>query len=304
VSNRKPSSSGRPRRIPLFKGILWGAALVLILYGFFFGYFFLQGDKSPRYGDGPPFEEPKSRVSGESPSPKPVPPQEPPPPRQHRGLPKIAIVIDDLGYDRNTTLGFISLDAALTLSFLPNAPHSRELALLAKEKGHEVLLHLPMEPYNYPQTDPGAGALLVSMDPETIRRTVEKDISDFPFVSGANNHMGSRFTEHRDQMAPVFAALKKRNLFFLDSLTTPHSAGPDLAREWGVPYIQRNIFLDNEVNEEYIQHQLEKLIESARAKGRSVGSGHPYPLSLKVLREILPGIRQKVELVKLSELIQ
>ncbi|MBI5583206.1 MAG: divergent polysaccharide deacetylase family protein [Deltaproteobacteria bacterium] len=280
----------------------------MILYGIFFGYFFLKGDKSPQSSDGLLFEEPKVRVSEEIPPSKPIPPGEPPlsppPLLPRRELPKIAIVIDDLGYDRDTSLGFITLDAALTLSFLPNAPHSRELALLAKEKGREVLLHLPMEPYNYPQTDPGPGALLVSMDPETIRQTVEKNISDFPFVSGANNHMGSRFTENKDKMAPVFSILKKRNLFFMDSLTTPHSAGLDLAREWGVPYIQRNIFLDNEVNEETIKQQLEKLIGSARTKGRAVGSGHPYPLALKVLRESLPGIRKKADLVKLSELIQ
>jgi polysaccharide deacetylase 2 family uncharacterized protein YibQ len=142
------------------------------------------------------------------------------------------------------------------------------------------------------------------MDPETIRRIVKKDLSDFPFVSGANNHMGSRFTENRDKMAPVFAALKEKNLFFMDSLTTSHSAGPALAREWGVPYIQRDIFLDNDVNEDYIKQQLKKLLESAQSKGYSVGSGHPYPQALKVLREVLPGMRQKAELVNLSQLIQ
>jgi hypothetical protein len=231
-------------------------------------------------------------------------PERPPLPPLSSGLPKIAIVIDDLGYDRDTTLGFIALEAPLTLAFLPNAPHSRELALLAKEKGREVILHLPMEPYNYPRTDPGPGALLVSMDPETIRRTVEKELSAFPFVVGANNHMGSRFTENRDSLAAVFSVLREKKLFFLDSLTTPHSAVPALAREWGVPYIQRNIFLDNEVREDNIKLQLEKLLQSAQTKGRAVGSGHPYPLSLKVLQEALPGLRQKATLVKITELIQ
>lgn len=304
MSRKKPTSSGRLRRIPLFTGVLWGAALALILSGIFFGYFFLVGDQPPKTDRRPLFEEPKSREPGDIPAPKPLVPERPSQQPPRPGLPRIAIVIDDLGYDRETSLGFIALDAPLTLSFLPNAPHSRELALLAKEKGREVLLHLPMEPYNYPQTDPGPGALLVSMDPETIRRTVERDLAAFPFVAGANNHMGSRFTENRAKMDPVFSVLKEKKLFFLDSLTTPRSAVPDLAREWGVPYIQRNIFIDNEVNENSIKQQLDKLLQSARANGRSVGSGHPYPLALKVLRETLPDLRQKAQIVKLSELIQ
>jgi polysaccharide deacetylase 2 family uncharacterized protein YibQ len=105
-------------------------------------------------------------------------------------------------------------------------------------------------------------------------------------------------------MDPVFSVLKEKKLYFLDSLTTPRSAVPDLAREWGVPYIQRNIFIDNEVNENSIKQQLDKLLQSARANGHSVGSGHPYPLALKVLRETLPDLLQKAQIVKLSELIQ
>lgn len=304
MSRKKPTSSGRLRRIPLFTGVLWGAALALILSGIFFGYFFLVGDQDPKTGRGPLFEEPSSRTRGDIPAPKLLVPERPSHPPPPTGLHRIAIVIDDLGYDRDISRGFIALDAPLTLAFLPHAPHSRELAQLAKEKGREVLLHLPMEPHNYPQTDPGPGALLVSMDAETIRRTLERDLSAFPFVSGANNHMGSRFTENREKMDPVFSVLKEKKLYFLDSLTTPRSAVPDLAREWGVPYIQRTIFLDNEVNEDSIKHQLDKLLQSARANGHSVGSGHPYPLSLKVLRETLPDLRQKVQIVNLSELIQ
>lgn len=115
--------------------------------------------------------------------------------------------------------------------------------------------------------------------------------------------MGSRFTENREKMALVLESLKKRKLFYLDSLTTPHSVVPTLARDLGIKYLQRNVFLDNEVAEEPIQRQLEKLVQVAQTRGSSVGCGHPYPVLLQVLRDQLPSLKKNVELVPLSNLI-
>ncbi len=219
-------------------------------------------------------------------------------------LHKIAIVIDDLGYDRHIAQEFIDLQAPLTLSFLPQAPHAKEMALLAREKGKEIILHLPMEPLDYPRTNPGPGALLLSMSAAEIMHIVDNDFKEFPFVPGANNHMGSRFTENREKMAVVLESLKKRNLFFLDSLTTPQSVVPSLAKDLGVKYLQRNVFLDNEIAEGPIRQQLEKLIRLAQTREFAVGSGHPYPLLLQVMREQLPSIKSRVEIVSLSKLIK
>ena len=97
---------------------------------------------------------------------------------------KIAIVIDDLGYDRPIAQEFIDLQAPLTLSFLPQAPHAKEMALLAREKGKETLLHLPMEPLDYPRTNPGPGALLLSMSANEILQIIDNDFKEFPFVTG------------------------------------------------------------------------------------------------------------------------
>ena len=165
-------------------------------------------------------------------------------------------------------------------------------------------MHLPMEPFDYPRTNPGPGALLLFMSANEIIQIINNDFNKFPFVLGANNHMGSRFTENREKMAVVLESLKKRNLFFLDSFTTSRSVVPSLAEDLGVKYLQRNIFLDNEVAEGPIRQQLEKLIQVAQARGSAVGCGHPYPLLLQVFRDQFPYLKNKVEIVSLSKLIK
>ncbi|HSO72521.1 MAG TPA: divergent polysaccharide deacetylase family protein [Thermodesulfobacteriota bacterium] len=219
-------------------------------------------------------------------------------------LPKIAIGIDDLGYDRPIAQECIDFQAPLTLSFLPQAPHAKEMALLASKKGKETLLHLPMEPLDFPKTNPGPGALFLSMSATEITQIIDNDFNEFYFVQGANNHMGSRFTENREKMAVVFESLKKRGLFFLDSLTTAQSVVPAVAEDLGLKYLQRNIFLDNEVAEGPIKQQLERLIQVAQARGFAIGVGHPYPLLLQIIRDRLPYLKDKVEIVSLSELIK
>ncbi len=137
-----------------------------------------------------------------------------------------------------------------------------------------------------------------------IIQIIDNDFNMFPFVQGANNHMGSRFTEDREKMKVVLESLKKRDLFFLDSLTTAHSVVPSVAEELGVKYLQRNVFLDNEVAEGPIRQQLEKLVQVAHARGFAVGCGHPYPLLLQVIRDQLPSLKNKVEIVSLSKLMK
>ena len=277
-----------------------GLILVLTAIG---GYYFWKNFLKPAPVAELPFEEAAPRPAKDLPPPQRLPPRPETPDKPALELPKIAIVIDDLGYDRSIAQEFIELPVPLTLSFLPQAPYAREMAVLAREKGKETLLHLPMEPLNYPQSNPGPGALLLSMSENEIKQITDDNFREFPFVTGANNHMGSRFTENREKMAVVLESIKKRNLFYLDSLTTSHSIVPALAADLGIKYLQRNIFLDNEVAEEPIRQQLEKLIQVAQARGFSVGCGHPYPLLLQVLREQLPYLRTKVELVSLSNLI-
>jgi uncharacterized protein len=222
---------------------------------------------------------------------------------QANGLPIVVIVIDDLGYQRQLALDFIELDAPLTFSFLPQAPFAEELVLLAHQKGKVTLLHLPMEPKEYPQVNPGPKALLTGMSNEEIRNILETDLDAFPQVAGVNNHMGSRFTEDRDKMTLVLTLIKKRNLFFLDSRTTPYSAILPLASQMGVKAVQRDIFLDNIVEADAIRGQLELLIRLAQERGFAVACGHPYPQTLQAIKEKMPELQEKVHLVPLSKLL-
>lgn len=303
VPLRKKTSPEKKRRIPLYQGILvlFGLTLIFSIIG---GYFFWKNYLNPRPVPELPYEELEPRPPKEIFIPQAPPSRPETAVKPKLEFPKIAIVIDDLGYDRPIAQEFIDFQAPLTLSFLPQAPHAKEMALLAREKGKETLLHLPMEPLDYPGTNPGPGALLLSMSSNEILQIINNDFNNFPFVRGANNHMGSRFTENREKMAVVLESLKKRDLFFLDSLTTAHSVVPSLAEDLGVKYLQRNIFLDNEVAEEPIRQQLEKLIQVAQARGFAVGCGHPYPVLLQVFREQFPDLKNKVEIVSLSKLVK
>jgi uncharacterized protein len=214
----------------------------------------------------------------------------------------VAIVIDDLGYQRQLTLDFIALDIPLTLSFLPQAPFARELANNAFQKGKEILLHLPMEPKSYPQADPGPGALLQGMTDDEIQQILKKDLDAFPLVAGVNNHMGSRFTEDTEKMTVVLRIIKERNLFFFDSRTSPHSVAHSVASQLGVRVIGRDIFLDNIAKDEAIGLQLDRLIRLAQERGLAVACGHPHPQTLRAIKEKIPELRDKVRLVSLSRL--
>ncbi len=215
----------------------------------------------------------------------------------------VAIVIDDLGYQRQMAMDFIEVDAPLTLSFLPQAPFSGELVRQADKKGKEILLHLPMEPKEFPQINPGPKALLIHMSNEEIRTILENDLDAFPQAAGVNNHMGSRFTEDRNKVTLVLTTIKKRKLFFLDSRTTPNSAILPLASQIGVKAIERDIFLDNNLDKNAIRGQLDLLVRLAQDRGFAVASGHPYLQTLQAIREKMPELKEKVHLVFISNLL-
>ena len=217
--------------------------------------------------------------------------------------PRIAIIIDDLGYDSELAFSFIQLGLPLTFSLLPSAPFTERIAREASETGYELMLHLPMEPKNYPSVNPGPGALLLSMDEDEIRQVLDKNLRQIPEVSGVNNHMGSAFTEDRDRIRVVLKELKKRNLFYIDSRTTNNSAGFKLASEMGVPVAGRSVFLDNDIAHEAIKIQMERLLNLARHSGTAIGIAHPYKETLKILEEYSSRIKTDFRVVPVSELV-
>lgn len=220
---------------------------------------------------------------------------------------KIAILIDDIGYDFKVLNELITMDAPLTFAVLPHYPHSRDAARTLHEKSKEILLHLPMEPHAYPDEQPGAGALLLKMSVDEIGKQVNKDIAAVPFVSGVNNHMGSRFMEDEAKLSTVFNQLKKKNLFFVDSRTTPATKAKEIATLSGVPFISRKILIDSEHNYRATLQNLIKLREMAQHENSEpvLVIGHPYPETIQTLRKALPVLKaQGVLIVPVSHLVK
>lgn len=223
------------------------------------------------------------------------------------GSPRIAIVIDDFGYNESATaLGFVGLDAPITCSVLPYCPHTRAVAEAAHRSGKQVLLHMPMEPEGYPERDPGEDALMVGQSVREIRALVEAALAEVPHAVGVNNHMGSAFIQKRRSMRAVMETLKEHDLFFLDSMTTPLSVGYAEAERAGVPAARNAVFLDSGLDEGNgvdIAARMLDLESSARRHGSIVAIGHPKPETLRILRRMIPEMQARgVEFVYVSEL--
>jgi hypothetical protein len=215
-----------------------------------------------------------------------------------------AIVIDDLGSDLMAARPFCELEMPITLAVLPYQRYSRQVVTEAARYGKEVILHMPMEPRGYPAVNPGAGALLLEMDREALQAEVAQQLDALPGCVGVSNHMGSVFTESEEPMRWVMSVLAERSLFFLDSLTTPHSAAWRAAVSVGVPVAQRTHFLDEDRNEDAIVRRLCGLVDSAVDQGVAIGIAHPSAETLAALPKVAAAFEVKgVRLVPVSELL-
>jgi len=216
----------------------------------------------------------------------------------------IAVVIDDLGVDRARALKTIALSGPLTLSMMTYASDLPGLVAQARKAGHEVMAHLPMEPVS-PKENPGPGALRVNMDAAAIRSTIAADLDGWSGYVGVNNHMGSKFTKDRQRMDILMEELRARGLLWLDSKTIGDSAGPAAARAAGVPYLERDVFLDNEGTVEAVTAQLEQLVATAKARGTAIGIGHPHDATITALRQWLPQLAERgIVLVPITEILK
>lgn len=207
------------------------------------------------------------------------------------GKPAIAIVIDDMGVDRKRSNRAVSLPAPLTLAWLPYAHELPAQARAARAAGHELMLHLPMEPSG--AADPGPQALRVSLDKGEILRRTKMALDSFDGYVGVNNHMGSRFTADSAAMAPVLGEIARRGLLWLDSRTTAKSAGLTLAREFQMPFAGRDIFLDNEMTVPAVRGQLAKTEQVARKQGYAIAIGHPHDATIDALASWMPDVQKR-----------
>lgn len=218
--------------------------------------------------------------------------------------PRLAIIVDDMGDNLAAAQQLLAIDLPLTFSVLPEEPDTNRIATLIHARGHEVMIHIPMEPLAYPRISPGRNALYVNLSAAEIRRRFADYLKKVPFAVGCNNHMGSRFTESRRGMKIVAALIKKAGLFFIDSLTTPRSVAFAEVRRDGVPAAVRDRFLDNVQDVDRISAQIRSLAELALRQGHAIGICHPHPATIAALRREAPFLRHEgIDLVPVSQLL-
>jgi polysaccharide deacetylase 2 family uncharacterized protein YibQ len=215
---------------------------------------------------------------------------------------RLAIIIDDLGPAEGLTRKAIALPRPLTLAFLPYARDLPQLTAAARARGHEIFLHLPMEPVGSP--DPGPNAILVDLEPDEFRRRLNWAFNRMPLATGLNNHMGSRATADPEVMLKVLQEVRRRGLNFVDSRTSPLSVADGLAAQLQIPHVARDVFLDNNPTTGAILVQLTLAERLARQQGHAVAIGHPYPATLAVLAKWLPEAEVRgIRIVRAQDLI-
>lgn len=206
--------------------------------------------------------------------------------------PMIAIVLDDVGVNKPDAELALDLPAPITLSMMTYADGVADLAAKAHARGHELMLHVPMQPVN-PKVDPGPNALLVNLSPDELKRRLDWGLDRFSGFIGINNHMGSRFTQDDAGMRVVMHELQSRGLLFLDSRTISNSVGERVASEMGVPHIGRDVFLDDDMSAESVTRQLALTERIAAKQGYVVAIGHPHPTTVAVLKKWMVEAKQR-----------
>jgi polysaccharide deacetylase 2 family uncharacterized protein YibQ len=207
------------------------------------------------------------------------------------GRPMIAVVVDDMGLDRRRSARALELPGPLTLAFMSYAQDLPAQTSEARRRGHELMVHVPMEPTGR-SANPGPNALFTSLSTDEVLRRLETNLAAFDGYVGINNHMGSRFTSDPPAITPVLQELKSRGLLFIDSRTGP-SVAADIAKSLELPHASRDVFIDHDVSASAVAESLRKLEAIARRSGHAIGIGHPKDETLNQLARWLPGLEAK-----------
>jgi len=221
------------------------------------------------------------------------------------GPARVAIIIDDLGYQLGAGRRAIALPGPVAFAVLPGTPRAATLARWAHDRGKEVLLHLPLQANTDDNNDELIGIDL-DMSRERLATTFAAALSSVPYVIGVNGHKGSLLTRHPGHMQWLMEEIRAREgLFFVDSYTTAHSVALQMATEAGISALRRDVFLDPDPSPETVVRQFERMKVLARKRGFVVAIGHPYEATLALLEEELPKLgEQGIELVRISELVK
>lgn len=216
---------------------------------------------------------------------------------------KVAIVLDDWGYNRNNLEILRLIEYPLTLAVLPNLAYSKEISQEAHGLNKEIILHLPMEPQASEKVRLEEDTIMTQMPRDKILAILDKDLENLSYAVGVSNHMGSKLTQDEKAIKIIFEEFKEKRLFFLDSMTSK-SVCKRVAENLGVRFVGRSVFLDNNLNEDYIDKQMRLLVKKAKIKGSAVGIGHDRKITLETLKKLMPELEKEegVQFVFVSEL--
>ena len=221
------------------------------------------------------------------------------------GKGELAILVDDMGSSIQEARSLAAIGLPISFAIIPGLRADRQVAAIAAEMGIEILLHIPMQSKEYPKRRLESNGLLLEHDNDELRRRMQGYFEQVPGAVGANNHMGSGFTEYADRMRVVLGMLKERNLFFIDSITTPQTTGLQVAAELKMRKSRRDVFLDNQQEEGYIRGQLAQAVVKARKNGQALAICHPHPTTISTLSKALPELKQQgITLVPVSKLVR
>ncbi|HEY6839129.1 MAG TPA: divergent polysaccharide deacetylase family protein [Geobacteraceae bacterium] len=253
----------------------------------------------PRPVETPPVQKALSTAA------QPVAPPVKPQPKKIVGSGNVAIIIDDMGTSVQEVRELMAIKVPLTFSIIPGLARVKEVDAEAHAKGYQVMVHMPMEPQGYPRQRMEQNGLLLSQSDTEVSQRVNDYFRAVPHAAGANNHMGSRFTEDKAKMRVVLGILKGKGVFFVDSKTSPRSLGYPLARGMGIETASRDVFLDNVQDSAAIRRQLDQLAAMARKNGGAIGICHPHKATIQTLAAALPEMKkQGITFVSASELVR
>lgn len=218
--------------------------------------------------------------------------------------PRIAIVMDDFGYNMNNLEELFAIGEPITLSILPGLPYSRRIAQAAAGHGYETILHLPLESQRKDVKEE-FDTIKSGMSEKEVLDRLQVQVASVPGLKGVSNHMGSKSTEDPVLMTEIFGYLKKKGLYFLDSLTSQNTVCGQTALKVGLPCARRDVFLDNSSDADYIRKQLNQARKVALGKGRAIAICHDRKTTIAVLAKGLPEMSAEgIRFVFLSELVK
>jgi polysaccharide deacetylase 2 family uncharacterized protein YibQ len=218
---------------------------------------------------------------------------------------RIAFVLDDWGYRMSNCHYLKEIKAPLAISVLPDLRHSTDIMKCASIYDKDIMLHLPLEPYHTADRYPDYYLITTTMPQAKVESLIDDTFKKMPLIVGVNNHMGSKATEDKALMKIVFKKIKKKGLFFIDSMTAHHSVCSALANEMNLPFAKRDVFLDNVNTREAIEKQMIDLAEKAKRQGYAIAIGHDRQLTMQVLKDDIPILeKQGFEIVHVKDLLR